>query len=70
VIRRISQLQDKHQLLFAIIIAFAVVAFWRGIWGLMDAYIFPNNYALSSWISVFIGLAVLIATDYAAKELM
>jgi hypothetical protein len=57
------------KILFSIIIAFAVVSFWRGVWGLMDVYLFPNNHILSLWISLFIGLGILIATGYAIKEL-
>lgn len=43
-----------------IIAAFAAVNFWRGIWGLMDVYLFPENYALSCLISLIIGLFILI----------
>lgn len=60
----------KHQTIFAVVIAFAVIAFWRGIWGLMDLYLFPNNYELSLWFSLILGLAVLMATHYVTKELM
>ena len=37
---------------------------------LMDEYIFPNNYKLSLWVSLIIGLAVLGMTNYVTKELM
>ncbi len=67
---KISKMKAKHQTLFAIIIAFAVIAFWRGIWGLMDEYLFPENYTLSLIISVFVGLGILIGTHYVANELM
>lgn len=55
---------------FAILIAFAVVSFWRGVWGLMDTYLFPNDYLVSLWVSLVIGLVILIGTHYATKELM
>lgn len=64
------KMKVKHQLLTAILIGIAVVSFWRGAWGLMDVYIFPDNYLLSSWISMVAGVVVLIATHYATKELM
>jgi hypothetical protein len=67
---RISQMESKHQTFFAIVIAFAVVSFWRGIWGLMDIYLLPKNYELSLWASVILGLLILTATHYATKELM
>jgi Fuseless len=62
--------EKKIGLLFAILIGFAVVSFWRGVWGLMDEFLFPNNYTLSLVISVALGLAILIYTKYARKELI
>ena len=57
------------QILFALLIAFAVVAFWRGAWGLLDTYLFPNNYMLSLWASVIIGIIILVLTHHTIKEL-
>jgi len=62
-------MEAKHQLLFTIVIAFAVISFWRGVWGLMDLFFFPNNYQLSLWTSVIVGLVILWVTNYAAKGL-
>ncbi|MBW3013240.1 hypothetical protein KY325_00465 [Candidatus Woesearchaeota archaeon] len=64
------KMKHHHQTIFAIIIAVAVISLWRGIWGLMDEYLLPNHYELSLWLSVAIGLAILIGTHYATKELM
>ncbi|MCD6414223.1 MAG: hypothetical protein J7L23_01185 [Candidatus Diapherotrites archaeon] len=66
----ISKMESKHQTLFAIIIAFAVISFWRGVWGLMDEYLFPNDYQLSLWFSLFLGLVILVITHYVTKELV
>jgi len=68
--KKISEMETKPQVLFSIIIAFAVISFWRGVWGLMDLYLFPENMELSLWASVAIGLAILGATHYITKELM
>jgi len=51
------------------LIGLSVVAFWRGAWGIMDTYLFPNNYELSSWVSILIGLIILYFTHYWTKEL-
>ena len=67
---RFRDMESHHQIIFAIIIAFAVVSFWRGVWGLMDLYIFPDNYNFSLWFSLFIGLGILSITNYVTKELM
>jgi hypothetical protein len=66
---RIKKLKPFKQAIFTLMIGFSVVAFWRGTWGLLDTYLLPNNYALSSWISVLMGLIVLGATHYWTKEL-
>lgn len=58
------------RVLYAILIAFAVVSFWRGVWGLMDEFLFPGNYLLSLWISVIIGLAILFLTKHVFDQLM
>jgi hypothetical protein len=60
----------RNQTIFAILISFAVISFWRGLWGLMDLYIFPDNIELSLWTSILIGLIILILTHYTTKELM
>ena len=64
---KISKMKSHFQTLFAIIIAFAVISFWRGVWGLMDIYLFPENAELSLWSSVILGLAILIGTHYVTK---
>jgi hypothetical protein len=47
--------------LFPIIIAsICIVGFWRGIWGLMDIYLFPKNHLISSISSASIGLIILL----------
>ena len=66
---RIKKLPPFKQVIFTLVIGFSVVAFWRGAWGIMDIYLLPNNYEASSWISILIGLFVLIATHYLTKEL-
>jgi hypothetical protein len=58
-----------NKILFAIIIGLAVVSFWRGAWGLLDEYLFPMNLVLSYWVSLIIGVVILIVTHYTTKTL-
>lgn len=44
-----------------IITSLAIVGFWRGVWGLMDLYLFPKNPLLSLFISMILGLIILFA---------
>ena len=43
-------------------IVFAIVLFWRGVWGLLDIYLFPHNLLLSYLISALFGIIILYLT--------
>lgn len=51
-----------HQRIFAIIVAAAVISYWRGIWGLLDLYLYPSNEAYSYLLSIVLGLILILAT--------
>lgn len=59
-----------HKLLTALGIGVSVILFWRGIWGLMDLYLFPSNLAVSYAVLLVIGFVVLYVTHYIVNELM
>tara|TARA_Y100000310_G_C20234643_1_gene601863 strand:- start:397 stop:606 length:210 start_codon:yes stop_codon:yes gene_type:complete len=67
---KFSKLKTHHQIFFTLIVGIAVIAFWRGAWGLMDIYILPNNDIASMTFSLIAGLVVLATTHYAVKELI
>lgn len=51
-------------LILYLIAVVAVVAMWRGLWGLMDMYLWPNNPKRSNWASFvlgFITIAIVLA---------
>ena len=62
--------RSARRVFYAIIIGFAVISFWRGIWGLMDVYLFPSNYSLSLLVSVVIGIIILFLTKHLIDELI
>jgi len=43
-------------LLLYLVAVVAIVAMWRGLWGLMDIYLWPNNPKRSNWVSFIIRL--------------
>ena len=67
--RETKKKRNLKTISYTILIAFAIISFWRGIWGLMDLYLFPDNHTLSLWISVLIGLIVLYITKHIIGEL-
>lgn len=58
-----------NTLIISIGIGLSVIAFWRGAWGLMDLYVFPNNPILSYIASLIIGFLILYSTHYLVREL-
>ncbi len=69
-LKKINKLKTHHKLIFTIIVAFAVVSFWRGAWGIMDLYFFPNNALFSFSFSIIVGILILVLTGYITKELI
>ena len=53
-----------------LMIAIAVIMVWRGIWNLLDHYLFPDNFILSNVISIVVGIIVLYLPDRTLKELI
>ncbi|MBU0959219.1 MAG: hypothetical protein KKB31_04725 [Nanoarchaeota archaeon] len=53
----------------SILVAFAIIAFWRGVWELMDIYLFPSNKPLSALVSLIIGLVILYSTRNLLEKL-
>lgn len=45
-----------------LLIAVAIVLVWRGAWGLMDLYVFPDHDLFSYITSLVVGLLILVAT--------
>lgn len=46
-----------------LVIVTAVVLIWRGIWNLIDAYLWPSNELMSNVVSILLGLFLLYLPD-------
>lgn len=53
-----------------ILIATSVILFWRGAWGLMDIFIFPNNDVLSYTTSLVVGILILLLTHKLIEDVL
>jgi hypothetical protein len=62
-------LKIKHRNLYALIVGLAVILYWRGIWGLADVYLFPDNSALSFSVSAILGIVLLFINDFKLDEI-
>ncbi len=65
-----KKMKHHHKTLFALLIGAAIIAFWRGLWGLMDIYVIPDNYELSLWVTLLAGAIILAGTHYAVREFL
>lgn len=66
--QRVARMRSHHQVIFSLVIFFALVSLWRGAGGLIDLYFFPNRPGLSNILSLVGGLVILTTTHYLAKE--
>lgn len=67
--RRKSKFERKYPILHAIIIGSGVVFFWRGLWGLLDMYFFPDYPTISFILCIFVGFCLLYLTNHLTDEL-
>ena len=67
---KLSEKRSLRDVFYTIVIAFAIVSFWRGTWGLMDLYLFPSNHSMSFAISIFIGITILYLTKNLINRLI
>ena len=58
-LKKICRHFSKNKLFLTILEAFAFVTLWRGTWGLLDKYLFPNSPQISYLTSISIGLTLL-----------
>ncbi len=60
----------KRSHLHILLVGMAVILFWRGAWGLMDLYLFPDNPLVSYIVSLVAGFIILIITERFTDELI
>ena len=56
--------------LYHLITGIGIVIFWRGIWGLADLYLYPNQPALSYIISLVAGMLILYLNDRSWSDMV
>ena len=65
-----KKISHIKKVFYTLLIAFAIIMFWRGVWGLMDKLLFPNNHVLSYVISLILGIVILYYTKNLLKHLV
>ncbi|MBC7334607.1 MAG: hypothetical protein H5T85_09215 [Actinobacteria bacterium] len=65
-----KHIKKNHPNLYAVLFGVSIIMFWRGLWGLMDLYLFPGNPVLSYAASALLGLLLLLLiTDFRLEGL-
>ena len=59
----------SKKLVSVLLEALAIVLFWRGIWGFLDMYLFPNDPFISYAICTVLGIVILFLDDFSLDEL-
>ena len=65
----ISTFKTQYPNVNVIIVVIAIIAFWRGVWGLFDVILFPNSPFFSYIISIIIGAVILYIDGFSLKDL-
>ena len=63
-------MKNLKKMMLTLVIAFAIVSFWRGVWGLMDLYLFPDNLLVSFAVSIMAGIVIIYLIKHRLKSLI
>ena len=59
-IKDIRKFLNRRKNLAIIIDLLGAIAIWRGVWGIFDSFVFPNNKLLSYLISIILGIILVL----------
>ena len=65
--KRIMRNHDKN--ISILIECIAIIMIWRGIWELLDMYLFPSNPIVSNLVSITLWIIILLVDDGKLWEL-
>jgi hypothetical protein len=65
---RLHAFQDHHQILFALVAAFAVISASWGLQKLLETFLFPNKPIYGSILALCIGLGLLWITKHVIMQ--
>ena len=66
---KLAQFKALHPNLNTLVIIFAIIMLWRGVWGLLDTYLFPGSPVLSYLTGFGIGAVILYLDDFSIDNL-
>jgi hypothetical protein len=66
---KLEHFKARHPNANAVVIIFAIVMLWRGVWGLLDTYLFPGSPTLSYLVCIGFGAAILYLDNFSIDNL-
>lgn len=63
-------LRPQPKFFSTLLVVVAIILVWRGLWNLVDVYLFPHYPMLSNIVGLIIGLLMLYLPDEDIKELV
>ena len=66
---KLQELKALHPTANVLVIIFAIIMIWRGVWGLLDIYFFPGSPTFSHLMCMAIGVIVLYLDDFSIDNL-
>lgn len=62
--------KPRARIVWTLMVVFAVVLVWRGIWNLADMYFFPGDPLFSNIASILVGALIIYLPDRSLKDLL
>ena len=66
---RLAEFKARHPNGNAVVIVLAIIMLWRGVWGLLDIYLFPGSPNLSYLVSIALGILILYLDNFSIENL-
>ena len=65
-----KMLEKLEKNVYVLILSAGIVLIWRGIWGMLDLYLLPENLVLSYVVSILLGVGILYFHNHDLDELV
>lgn len=65
----VVRLKNEHPTANAIVVILAIIMLWRGVWELLNLYLFPGSPTFSNLLSLALGALILHLDDFSLKDL-
>lgn len=67
---KMKDFEEHHQVMFALVVVFAIVCFSWGIENILESYLFPKNPIYGYILAILIGLFLLWLSKYVILQVM